>query len=172
MLSPDGKPAFTNAAVLLNAAEHAFWTDEGTASRAPADAQKFFKIAQDSVKPYQKQLQLFKDGEELAPGVVATTAPGHTAGHTALTVSSGKDSLLIWGDIVHTAALQFARPEWAIAFDTDQAQAIETRKALFNRVSADGTLIAGMHLDFPGIGYVTREAQGYSYQRAVWSPKL
>jgi hypothetical protein len=79
---------------------------------------------------------------------------------------------LIWGDIVHTAAIQFARPEWAISFDNDQAQAIETRKALFGRLAADGTLVAGMHLDFPGIGYVTRETQGYSYQRAVWSPKL
>ena len=103
---------------------------------------------------------------------MAAAAPGHTPGHTALAVSSGKDSLFIWGDIVHAAALQFARPEWAIAFDTDQAQAIETRKALFSRLSADGTLVAGMHLDFPGLGYVTREAQGYSYQHAVWSPKL
>jgi glyoxylase-like metal-dependent hydrolase (beta-lactamase superfamily II) len=172
MLSPDGKPVFTNAALLVNGKDHAYWTDEGITSRAPADAQKFFKIAQDSVKPYGKQLQLFKDGEELAPGIVATAAPGHTPGHTALTVSSGKDSLLIWGDIVHTAAIQFARPEWAISFDTDQAQAIETRKALFGRLAADGTLVAGMHLDFPGVGYVTRESQGYSYQRAVWSPKL
>jgi glyoxylase-like metal-dependent hydrolase (beta-lactamase superfamily II) len=172
LVSPDGKPVFTNAALLVNGKDHAFWTDEGIASRAPADAQKFFKIAQDSVKPYGKQLQLYKDGEELVPGIVATAASGHTPGHTALTVSSGKDSLLIWGDIVHCAALQFARPEWAISFDTDQAQAIETRKALFDRLAADGTLVAGMHLDFPGLGYVTRESQGYSYQRAVWSPKL
>jgi glyoxylase-like metal-dependent hydrolase (beta-lactamase superfamily II) len=172
LLNPDGKPVFTNSALLINAKDHAFWTDEGITSRAPADAQKFFKIAQDSVKPYEKQLQLFKDGEELAPGIAATAAPGHTPGHTAVTVSSGKDSLLIWGDIVHCAALQFARPEWAISFDSDQAQAIETRKALFSRLAADGTLVAGMHLDFPGLGYVTRETQGYSYQRAVWSPKL
>jgi glyoxylase-like metal-dependent hydrolase (beta-lactamase superfamily II) len=172
LVSPDGKPVFTNAALLINGKDHAFWTDEGITSRAPADAQQFFKLAQASVKPYEKQLQLFKDGEELAPGIVATAAPGHTPGHTAVAVSSGKDSLFIWGDIVHCAALQFARPEWAISFDSDQAQAIETRKALFSRLAADGTLVAGMHLDFPGLGYVTRESQGYSYQRAVWSPKL
>jgi glyoxylase-like metal-dependent hydrolase (beta-lactamase superfamily II) len=172
LLSPEGKPVFTNAALLINGKEHAFWTDEGTTSRAPAEAQRFFKAAQAAVKPYEKQLQLYKDGEELSPGIVATAAPGHTVGHTALAVSSGKDSLFIWGDIVHVAALQFARPEWAISFDTDQAQAIETRKALFSRLAADGTLVAGMHLDFPGLGYVAREAQGYSYQRAVWSPKL
>jgi glyoxylase-like metal-dependent hydrolase (beta-lactamase superfamily II) len=172
LLDAEGKPAFPNAALLVGEREHAYWNDEGVASRAPADAQKFFKIAQDGTKPYGSQLHLYKNGEELAPGVTASTAPGHTPGHTALQISSGTDSMLIWGDIVHVAALQFAKPEWAIAFDTDPAQAIETRKVLLDRLASDGTLIAGMHLDFPGIGYVAKEAQGYSFQRAMWSPKL
>jgi glyoxylase-like metal-dependent hydrolase (beta-lactamase superfamily II) len=172
LLDAQGKPVFASAALLVNDREHAFWNDEGAASRASADAQKFFKIAQEATKPYEKTLHLYKDDEELAPGITAAIAPGHTPGHTTLRLSSGKDDMVIWGDIVHAAALQFARPEWAIAFDTDTAQAIETRKALFDRFAADGTLIAGMHLDFPGIGYVSREAQGYSFQHAVWSPKL
>ncbi len=172
LLDSQGKPVFANATLLVGDKEYAFWTDEGIMSRAPAEGQKFFKIAQDAVKPYQKSLQLFKDGEQIAPGVTASTAPGHTPGHNTLRLTSGKDSFLIWGDIVHVAALQFAKPEWAIAFDSDQTQAIDTRKKLFDQVAADGTMVAGMHLDFPGLGYVTREAQGYSYQRAVWSPKL
>jgi glyoxylase-like metal-dependent hydrolase (beta-lactamase superfamily II) len=172
LLDQQGKPVFANAALLVGDKEYAFWTDEGITSRAPTDAQKFFKIAQAAVKPYEKRLQLYKDSEEIAPGIVAAAAPGHTPGHNTLRLSSGKDTFLIWGDIVHVAALQFAKPEWAIAFDSDQAQAIETRKKLFDQLSADGTLIAGMHLDFPGLGYVTREAQGFSYQRAVWSPKI
>jgi glyoxylase-like metal-dependent hydrolase (beta-lactamase superfamily II) len=172
LLDAEGKPVFANAALLVGGKEYAFWNDEGAAARAPADAQKFFKIAQDATKPYGKALHLYNDGEEFAPGITAALAPGHTPGHTMLRLISGKDSMVIWGDIVHVAALQFARPEWAIAFDTDTAQAIETRKALFDRFAADGTLVAGMHLDFPGIGYVSRETQGYGFQRAVWSPKL
>jgi glyoxylase-like metal-dependent hydrolase (beta-lactamase superfamily II) len=172
LLDPQGNPVFENAALLVNDKEYAFWTDEGTASRAPADAQKFFQIARSSVKPNEKRLQLYRDGEEIAPGVVAVAAPGHTPGHTMMRLASGKDTFVIWGDIVHVAALQFARPEWAIAFDSDPAQAIETRKKLFDQLAADNTPVAGMHLDFPGIGYVAREAQGYSYQRAVWSPKI
>ncbi|MBI4724817.1 MAG: MBL fold metallo-hydrolase, partial [Rhodomicrobium sp.] len=167
LLDGFGEPAFANATLLVGDKEYAFWTDEGAASRAPANMQRFFKMAQTAVTPYGKRLQRYKDGEEIAPGIAASAAPGHTPGHSTLRISSGKDTLFIWGDIVHSAALQFARPEWTMAFDTDQAQAGTTRKKLFDQLSADGTLVAGMHLDFPGLGYVTREAQGYSYQRAV-----
>jgi glyoxylase-like metal-dependent hydrolase (beta-lactamase superfamily II) len=172
LLDAQGKPVFPNAALLVGEREHTYWNDAGITSRAPADAQKFFKIAQDATKPYGGQLHLYKNGEELAPGIVAAAAPGHTPGHTTLRLSSGKDTMLIWGDIVHVAALQFAKPEWGIAFDTDIAQAVETRKALMDQLASDGTLVAGMHLDFPGIGYVAKEAQGYSFQRAMWSPSL
>lgn len=172
LLDQQGKPVFTNASLLICDKEHAFWTDEGTTSRAPADVQKFFKIAQAAVKPYDKRLQLLKDGEEISPGITTAIAPGHTPGHSTLRLSSGRDTLLIWGDIVHVAALQFEKPEWAIAFDSDQAQAIQTRKKLFDQLTSDGTLIAGMHLDFPGLGYVAREKEGYSFQRAIWSPKV
>ncbi len=172
LLDQQGKPVFGNADILVNEKEHAFWTDEGITTKAPAESQKFFRIAQAAVKPYEKKLHLYKDGEEVAPGLTAAVAAGHTPGHSMLTLSSGNQTAVIWGDIVHVAALQFPRPEWAIAFDSDQAQAIETRKKVFDKFATDGTLIAGMHLDFPGIGYVAREPQGYSLQRAMWTPKL
>jgi|SRR5271165_1509513 len=172
LLDAQGNPAFPNAALLVGEREYAFWNDEGNASRAPAELQKFFQIAQNTTKPYGAQLHLYKNGEELVPGLHAATAPGHTPGHTALQLSSGQDVMMIWGDIVHVGALQFPRPDWAIAFDVDPAQAIETRKVLFDRLASDGALVGGMHLDFPGIGYVAKEAQGYSFQHAMWSPKL
>ena len=34
-------------------------------------------------------------------------------------VSSQGSELLLWGDIVHNAALQFPEPDRAIAFDTN-----------------------------------------------------
>lgn len=172
LLDQQGRPVFRNATLLVRDAEYAFWTDEGIMSRSPADSQKFFKIAQAGMKPYGTRMQQFKDGEELASGISCVAAPGHTPGHSMIHISSGKDTFLIWGDIVHVAALQFSKPEWAISFDTDQAQAVETRKKIYDRVAADGTLVAGMHLDFPGLGHVWREPNGYSFQRAVWSNRL
>jgi glyoxylase-like metal-dependent hydrolase (beta-lactamase superfamily II) len=81
-------------------------------------------------KPYidAKKVQTFKDGAELAPGVVAVTATGHTVGHTMIRIANGNGQLLIWTDIVHSTALQFPEPERSIAFDLDPAQAIATRK--------------------------------------------
>jgi len=95
-------------------------------------------------------------------------APGHTPGHMAVRVSSGSDQVLIWGDVVHVAALQFARPDWSIAFDTDQNQAAATRKRVFDMAASDRLLVAGMHLPFPGVGYVTRRGEAYAFVPQLW----
>lgn len=61
-------------------------------------------------------LPVLRDGEVL-PGISAIPLPGHTDGHTGFRLESGKESLLVWGDIVHFPQIQIARPEVAIAFD-------------------------------------------------------
>ena len=85
-------------------------------------------------------------------------------------ITSGKDSLLIWGDIIHAAALQFAQPDWGIAFDSDAAQAIATRKKVFDMTATDRVMIAGAHVPFPGIGHVTKAGAAYAYVPAFWMP--
>ena len=47
--------------------------------------------------------------------------------HTVYRVASGNDQLLIWGDTIHAAALQFAHPDWSSTFDHDREQAAATR---------------------------------------------
>jgi len=47
-----------------------------------------------------------------------------------------------------------ARPEATWIFDADPAMAVQSRRRLLDRVSADHTRVAGMHLDFPGCGFV------------------
>jgi glyoxylase-like metal-dependent hydrolase (beta-lactamase superfamily II) len=39
-------------------------------------------------------------GDEPVPGITVVPAPGHTPGRTGWLVASGRDALLIWGDIV------------------------------------------------------------------------
>ena len=60
--------------------------------------------------PYRDRIRRIKDGEVL-PGITAMLRPGHTPGHTNWLIQSGGERLLIWGDIVHLAAVQLARPE-------------------------------------------------------------
>jgi glyoxylase-like metal-dependent hydrolase (beta-lactamase superfamily II) len=166
-----GRPVFPNAELVLTEKEYAFWHDDGMLAQAPDGMKPFFAGARASVKPYASRIRRIADGQ-IVPGLTAVAAPGHTAGHAMVRVASGSDAMLIWGDIVHTATLQFPHPEWAIAFDTDQKQAIATRQAVYDQVAADGVMVAGMHLDFPGLGHVSRTKTGYEYHPALWSPTL
>jgi glyoxylase-like metal-dependent hydrolase (beta-lactamase superfamily II) len=118
------------------------------------------------------KVEQFKDGATFASGITASAAPGHTMGHTMVRLSSGSSELLLWGDIVHNAALQFAAPERAITFDTDQALAITSRKRVFDMTATDRLLIAGAHLPFPGLGHVARTSSGYAYVPVEWGADL
>jgi glyoxylase-like metal-dependent hydrolase (beta-lactamase superfamily II) len=70
---------------------------------------------------------------------------------------------LIWGDIVHNAVLQFPEPDRSIAFDSDPAMAIATRKRLLDMVATDRLLFGGAHLPFPGLGHAAKTSSGYRY---------
>jgi glyoxylase-like metal-dependent hydrolase (beta-lactamase superfamily II) len=165
LLGADGKMLFANAVVYVNADEHAFWTSAQNRAGAPDQFKVFFDLANAAIKPYADagKLQLFKDGAQFAPGVTAAAAPGHTVGHSMVRVSSDGSDLLIWGDIVHCAALQFAEPERAIAFDSDPSLAIANRKKVMDMVATDRLLFAGAHLPFPGVGHAAKAASGYAY---------
>ncbi|HJV92977.1 MAG TPA: MBL fold metallo-hydrolase, partial [Azonexus sp.] len=78
--------------------------------------------------------------------------------------------LLIWGDLVHNHAVQFARPHVAIEFDVDKKKAVVARKALFARAAREKLLVGGMHLPFPGIGHVRAERKGYAWVPVEFGP--
>ena len=103
------------------------------------------------------------DGFRIGRSVTAVSALGHELGHTAYEVKSGGSTLLVWGDTVHVPAAQFDRPELAWEFDADQDKARASRLRLLQRSDKPGHFIAGAHLEFPGIGYVTRQAGGYRF---------
>jgi glyoxylase-like metal-dependent hydrolase (beta-lactamase superfamily II) len=174
LLTTDKKIAFANATVHVSEAEYAFWTSAEISAKAPDDFKPFFEMARNSIKPYVDagKVERFNDRTEFAPGIMASAAPGHTVGHTMVRLSSGPAQLLLWGDIVHNAALQFAEPDRAISFDTDQAIAVANRKRVFDMAATDRLLIAGSHLPFPGLGHVAKAASGYAYVPVQWGADL
>ena len=163
-----GQPLFPKAKILVAQADNDYWLSEKVAEQAPEGAKPFFKMARDSAAPYvaHHQWQTFTEGSELVPGIKAVKANGHTPGHTAYAVESAGQKLLIWGDLVHSHAVQFTRPGVSIEFDVDQKQAIATRRAIMKEAAASKVLVAGMHLPFPGMGHVRAEGQG----RYAWVP--
>jgi glyoxylase-like metal-dependent hydrolase (beta-lactamase superfamily II) len=153
-----GKPWFAKAEVVVQETEIKFWVDRDL-SEAGHDRQRNNMInAKKSLAPYAGRTTRIGDGEFL-PGIHAQMSPGHTVGHTTWTIEGGSDALMIWGDTIHMAFMQLQRPDIAFVFDTDPAQAVKSRLRLLDQVAADRIRIAGMHLDFPGYGYV-RKAEG------------
>ena len=78
-------------------------------------------------------------------------------------VESGGAQMLIWGDVMHFPAIQFARPDVTVGFDSDPDAARATRMKTFDMVAQDQVMVAGMHLDFPGVGHVERSGGAYRY---------
>jgi glyoxylase-like metal-dependent hydrolase (beta-lactamase superfamily II) len=175
LLTTDKQIAFPNATVHINGDEFTWWMEGDV--KIP-EGKPFFKDlfegGRASFKPYidGKKVQTFKDGAEIAPGVTAVTAPGHTVGHTMLRIANGNGQLLIWTDIIHSTALQFPEPERSIAYDLDPPQAIATRKKVLDMVTTDKLMIAGMHIGFPGVGHVVKAGSGYAFMPVWWSGTL
>jgi glyoxylase-like metal-dependent hydrolase (beta-lactamase superfamily II) len=172
LLTPDGKAAYPNATVLINEAELAFWSDEGNTSRAPEFVRPSFALTKAIRAAYQGKLDTYKNNDTVQKALIAVPTPGHTPGHTSLRVGTGKDAVLLWGDVLHASAVQFAKPEYGFAFDSDQELAKATRKRVLDMASADNLMIAGVHLGFPGIGNVTRDGGAYAFHPAFWTPTL
>ncbi|WP_153769667.1 MBL fold metallo-hydrolase [Labrenzia sp. CE80] len=168
VLKPDGSKAFENAELLLPETDYRFWFDDAALNAAPDAFKPFFLGARKSADAYAANQTLFGSGKELLPGVTSVDLAGHTPGHVGFRVDSGDDGLFIIADAVHVSSLQFAQPDWGIAFDTDPAQAAKTRRKVLDEVSSDGHLVAGSHLPFPGFGHVARSGDGYRFAPADW----
>ena len=150
-----GAAWFPKAEVVVQEDEIKFWNDRDLSLAAHDRQRKNMINARRSLVPYADRTTRIGDGEFL-PGIHAMKSPGHTPGHNTWTIEGGGDSLIIWGDTIHMAFMQLQRPEIAFIFDTDPEQAVQSRLRLLDRVAADRTRVAGMHLDFPGFGYVRR----------------
>lgn len=173
MLNAEGKPAFPNAVVYVAKAESDFWLNPASEEKAPADFKKYFQMARNLATPFVKagKWKTFKDGASPIAGIKAVSIHGHTPGHTAYEVSNGNESLLITGDMVHFTAVQFTHPEVSVGFDTSQKEAIANRLAIFKNVAERKSLIAGMHLPFPGIGHIRAESKNsYTFVPVEYSP--
>jgi glyoxylase-like metal-dependent hydrolase (beta-lactamase superfamily II) len=169
LIDSAGAAVFPNAELVVSAKEVAFWQDDAIMGGVPDDMKGVFLGARAALAAYAPRTRLIQSGEVL-PGITAIPAYGHTLGHTGYMISSGFESLLIWGDVVHLPGVQFAHPGVGTAFDTDAAGAIATRARLMDMAATDKMLVAGMHLDFPTFGHVVKQGDGYAHVPEVWTP--
>ena len=168
----DGKMAFPNAVVRVAKAESDYWLNPKVEEKAPEEFKPFFKMVREAIQPYKDadKFKPFSPNEALVPGLVAVPTPGHTPGHTSYQFQSKNETLLVLGDIIHSHAVQFPRPQIGIQFDTDSKKAISTRTKLFANAAKNKIWLAGAHLPFPGIGHIRLEGKGYVWVPVEYSP--
>lgn len=173
-LAADGKAVFPNAVVRADQAEADYWLSAANLESAPKESKGFFQGAQASLKPYVdggRFKAIAADGE-LVPGVRSVATHGHTKGHRNYVVESQGQTLVLWGDLMHVAAVQFANPAVTIQFDTDQSAAYAQRRKAFAEAAKRGYAIGASHLSFPGVGTLSAEGQGYRFQPTNYTTQL
>lgn len=164
-LMAGGKMAFPNAIVRADKRDADFWLSEENLNKAPASSKGFFQNAMASLNPYVKagHFSPFVGNTLLAPGVKSMPAYGHTPGHTAYAIESNGQKLVIIGDLIHVAAVQFDDPSVTIQFDSDSKSAALQRKRVFADAAQEGYLVAGSHLSFPGVGHIRAHGKSYTW---------
>jgi glyoxylase-like metal-dependent hydrolase (beta-lactamase superfamily II) len=166
-LTRDGNAVFPRARLMVPEVDAAYWLDPESAATSTEIVRPYFRMVQDAVAPYAGRMQRIAAGSTPVPGIEAMLLTGHSRGHTGYLITSSEDRLLVWGDIVSNAALQFARPGWTLAHDFSRPRAAFERRRVFNMAAQDRLMIAGAHLPFPGIGRVTRDGERYTFEPLV-----
>jgi glyoxylase-like metal-dependent hydrolase (beta-lactamase superfamily II) len=171
-LMAEGKAAFPNATVHADQRDADYWLSTAVADKAPAEAKGFFEGARVSMKPYvdSGKFKPFDGNTELLPGIKAVAAYGHTPGHSVYLVESKGQKLVLWGDLMHVGAVQFAQPAVTIQFDVDSKAAAVKRKNAYAEAAKNGYMVAAAHLPFPGIGHLRPEAGGYRFVPLDYAP--
>jgi glyoxylase-like metal-dependent hydrolase (beta-lactamase superfamily II) len=163
LVDASGLAVYPNAELILHETEARFWLDRDEASGENERIRRNIAKAAVATAPYRHRMRTVREREAMA-GVAAVALPGHTPGHTGWMIASGKESLLIWGDLVHLASVQVARPDTSLVFDVDPQAACATRLRAFDRVAADRLKVAGAHMDFPGFGTIVRRGAGFAFE--------
>jgi glyoxylase-like metal-dependent hydrolase (beta-lactamase superfamily II) len=163
LVDANGTANFPNARILVPQREYAFWTDEGEESRARELLRPTFANVRRRFAPYRGRIETFAPGGQVLPGVTSIAATGHSPGHVVYLVADGDQQAMITGDAVHMPAFYWANPDWYIAFDTDPADAVATRKRLLDRLATDRIPTVVYHAEMPAAGRVERSGAAYRF---------
>jgi glyoxylase-like metal-dependent hydrolase (beta-lactamase superfamily II) len=166
LVDADGQALYPNAEIVVHEVEAAFWLDRVPRDTDSERVARNTKAQRAVTAPYRERIRRVTDGEVL-PGVTAILRAGHTPGHTNWLLQSNGERFLMWGDIVHLAAVQVPRPEAALVFDVDPEMAKASRASAFEWVARERVVVGGAHLGYPGFGTLERAGEGYAFRPEV-----
>lgn len=149
---PNGEqtPTFPGADILISEAE---W------SQRRAD----FGVTDMMLDALAPRVRMVADGQEIFPGVRVLLTPGHTPGHTAYVIESGGESLIAFGDVLHSA-VQVTNPDWNAAKEPDPESAARSRRRMLGRLGDTDTIGFGAHFADAVFGHVRQSARGLEWR--------
>ncbi|MEM5521590.1 MBL fold metallo-hydrolase [Sulfitobacter sp. AS59] len=164
VLDDFGDALFTNATHYIGQTEWDYWTDPNTVNTIDSGRQAFAVGAARRLGVVAEQMQFFKDGDEVLPGVGARMTPGHTPGHMAFEVRAENTAVMIVGDSIGNDHIALARPAWESGSDQDPARAAKTRVGLINDLATANMPIVGFHLGHGGLGRIEKTSDGFTFR--------
>ena len=170
-IGPGGRALFSNARHVLSEYEWEFWArgrPDLAAMRVPHEVSAAIgPLAKRSIETLRFQIETVDREREVIPGVRVLPAPGHTPGHLAVVIASGRERLLHIGDAaVHPLHIEL--PELQNGFDQNPQQAARTRRELLELATAEHMRLMAFHFPFPSVGQIAGRPDG----GWDWSPGL
>ncbi|MCB1461258.1 MAG: MBL fold metallo-hydrolase [Nitratireductor sp.] len=164
LLTRAEEPAFPKARIVGPQAEIDYWLTEklGAEAEDPALAGHFANARR--VFERIAMVRGFEEGDEIVPGVIAVSTPGHTPGHSSFEIRHGGSRLLVIGDAINQPVLYAAHPDWQPVADILKPEAVRTRRTILDACSSDGRIVIGYHFPFPGLGRLESSGEGYRFR--------
>ena len=150
-LMNNGAPTYANARYVTGSVEFDAWDMSGN------------ETFEAQMRPVAEQTAFVSGGADVASGITAIEAFGHTPGHMAYMLESGGKQLLLGADFANHYVWSLAHPDWEVKFDKDKEAAAKTRRAILNMLAADKVPMVGYHMPWPGIGFVDTHSDGFHF---------
>lgn len=149
LLTAEGRSAFPNAKIRISAPD---WNELTEHAEQAALAR--------AIEP---QVQTFEPGAVITPSIRSVSLPGHTPGHVGYRITSGSESLLDVGDVVHSSIISLAQPDWTMGFDHDAQGGKSMRRRTLGELAQSRELIFAPHFPYPGVGTIEAAGNGFKW---------
>ncbi|WP_425081643.1 MBL fold metallo-hydrolase [Ruegeria arenilitoris] len=155
-MTTNDAPTFPNARYVTASPEYDFWAAQDAGNRVG-------DLVAAKVTPLAEKMTFVEDGGEVASGITAVAAYGHTPGHTVYHLESNGQRLVLTADLANHYVWSFAHPEWEVRFDMDKAAATASRRNVLGMLAADKVPMIGYHMPFPAAGFVETRGDGFRF---------
>ncbi|MDE4134105.1 MBL fold metallo-hydrolase [Phaeobacter sp. QD34_3] len=155
-MTTDGAATFANARYVTGRTEYDFWAKMDAGNRVG-------DLVAQKVTPMAEKMSFIEDGGEVASGISAMAAFGHTPGHMTYMLDSGGQQLVLTADLANHYVWSFAHPEWEVRFDMDKEAATASRRKVLDMLASTRVPMIGYHMPFPAAGFVETRDQGFRF---------